>query len=175
MGGYNLRRNAQTFVDNPTNEAISFELDGKAYTLEAKSSNYIYLGGGSHTLIYSGETTTFEKQAFGLASVFSPTSQYSVLNPTQSWYIFYNEIYTSGEMSEEEIERALPLYECFDEEGEPDTCTEKYFDDVFIQENVDYGVEQVFPAEVKISNTLKYELRSKLFREEDFFDYIEGE
>lgn len=54
-------------------------------------------------------------------------------------------------MSDEEIEKVLPKYECVDEEGNPDTCTEKYLNEVFIQEKVNYGLDEQLPETTSMS------------------------
>lgn len=170
---YNLWETWHTLVDNPTDQSIHFELDGKAYDLAPREYMKLKLKGGIHTLIYSGETFSFQKAELGLLSALAPDTQYSLLNPTQSPYIFYNEIYTSEELSEEEIKMALPRYECPDKEEMSHTCTERTFDDVFIQIRVDYGVEDRLPHEVRMPEHLKYILKSKLFREDDFINFLE--
>ena len=75
-------------IDNPTEEAITFKLDGKDYTLEPKTSQVIKLPKGEHTLEYLGETTKFTKKAPKFLD-----TDYSVINPTKSLYVLYNEIY----------------------------------------------------------------------------------
>lgn len=166
---------AHTIIDNPTDQAISFELDGKEYILEPHTSEKISLKGGKHTLVYSGQTTHFEKKSFSLSDLWKDEIDYSIINPTESVYIFYNEIYISGNMSDEEIEKVLPKYECVDEEGNPDTCTEKYLNEVFIQEKVNYGLDEQLPETTSMSRWSKYALRSKLFRAADYLDYLEEE
>ena len=85
---YSSSKSAESVIDNPTEKAITFKLDGKDYTLEPKTSQVIKLSKGEHTLEYLGETTKFTKKAPKFLD-----TDYSVINPTKSLYVLYNEIY----------------------------------------------------------------------------------
>lgn len=76
-----------TYVDNPTDNSVTFTLDGTSYTVDAHSVKEIELKEGTHTIITpKGETRTFK--------VF-PNDMKSILNPTEStyaiWYVQYGE------------------------------------------------------------------------------------
>lgn len=163
---YNARDNYQlsssVLIDNPTAQTITFQLDGEEHTLDAKTSKEISLGAGEHTLVFNGETTTFEKASVPFSDLFSYKAKRNILNPTKSEYILSNQIYVSGYMSDEEVERRLPKYDCIDEKGQADKCLEKYINEVFFQEYADYGLDQPLPETAKISG--KFVIYSKLFR-----------
>ena len=80
------KQNNAVIVDNPTDKAISFEVDGKPYKMEPNSTQEIELENGNHTLkTPEGEEINFEK---------SEWQSGSILNPTNSEYVLYTEAYT---------------------------------------------------------------------------------
>lgn len=76
-----------TYADNPTDQAITFTLDGTAHTIDAHSMKTIELDPGQHILI----TPNGEERRFDVGS----EDMKSILNPTEStypiWYIQYGE------------------------------------------------------------------------------------
>ena len=80
------KQNNAVVVDNPTDKAISFEVDGKPYKMEPNSTQEIELENGNHTLkTPEGKEINFEK---------SEWQSGSILNPTNSEYVLYTEAYT---------------------------------------------------------------------------------
>ena len=56
------KQNNTVIVDNPTDKAISFEVDGKPYKMEPNSTQEIELENGNHTLkTPEGKEINFEK------------------------------------------------------------------------------------------------------------------
>ena len=82
--GWNWFNAGKTTIDNPTDQAITFTLDGKEYTLQPNSSQNVKLARGEHTLVYSGETVKFEKGKGETATDDFLGGKYALLNPTQS-------------------------------------------------------------------------------------------
>lgn len=60
------KQNNAVIVDNPTDKAISFEVDGKPYKMEPNSTQKIELENGNHTLkTPEGKEINFEKSEWG--------------------------------------------------------------------------------------------------------------
>lgn len=78
--------NNAVIIDNPTSEKITFELDGKSFTMEGLSSQKIELENGNHTLkTPDGKEIRFEKYKGQVESI---------LNPTNSEYVLVTKAYT---------------------------------------------------------------------------------
>ena len=61
------KQNNAVVVDNPTDKAISFEVDGKPYKMEPNSTQEIELENGNHTLkTPEGKEINFEKSLIPL-------------------------------------------------------------------------------------------------------------
>lgn len=160
-------------IDNPTGQQITFQLNGTDYSIDAGGKQTIHLDEGEHTLKIGEEEKKFTKPVFTFKwSMFAGRSkQLSVLNPTESTYILWHEVY-GKDLTEEKVDSLLPTYDC-EIDGEPDTCNHKEIDDLYFESVVDYTLDQHFPDEVKMSRGASYVLRSKLFRLDDFIAYIE--
>ncbi len=165
---YSSSKSAESVIDNPTEEAITFKLDGKDYTLEPKTSQVIKLSKGEHSLEYLGETTKFTKKAPKFLD-----TDYSVINPTKSLYVLYNEIYWEN-LTETEAHEKSSTYDCEDDQGKPDKCPRKFLSDAFIQESVDYGLDEDTPENVDVAKSTRYTIKKKLFRKDDFSRYMDG-
>ncbi len=74
------------YIDNPTNKKISFEIDGKPFTMEAFTIQEVKLEDGNHTLkTPEGKKIRFEK---------GKEQDGAIINPTNSEYVLYTEAYT---------------------------------------------------------------------------------
>lgn len=140
-------------IDNPTDQAISFQLNGKEYNLEAKSNQKIKLADGEHKLVIDGEELSFTKknlleQDNVVLNALSGTP-HGVLNPTRSDYVLAHQMYGNGPDS------AWP--EDIDYSGE-----------VFFQVYADYGLNESLPHTLSMSRGTSYMIKTKLFRIEDY-------
>ena len=100
-------------------------------------------------------------------------TDYSVINPTKSLYVLYNEIYWEN-LTETEAHEKSSTYDCEDDQGKPDKCPRKFLSDVFIQESVDYGLDEDTPENVDVAKSTRYIIKKKLFRKDDFSRYMDG-
>lgn len=174
--GWNWFNAGKTTIDNPTDQAITFTLDGKEYTLQPNSSQNVKLARGEHTLVYSGETVKFEKGKGETATDDFLGGKYALLNPTQSVYVYYKQIYTKN-MSESAANSIVSTFDC-PEGGEfkaGEKCPFKLYDDAFIEVNADYGVNSSLPGTATIGKRSTYTIKSKLFRIDDFEKYMSEE
>ena len=176
--GWNWFNAGKTTIDNPTDQAITFTLDGKEYTLQPNSSQNVKLARGEHTLVYNGETTKFEKGKGETTTDDLLGGKYALLNPTKSEYVFYKQIYRSG-ISESAAYDIVATYDCpttgdFAAKGEK--CPFKFYNDAFIEVVADYGITSDLPERASTRRKgATYVIRSKLFRWADFKKYMTEE
>lgn len=174
--GWNWFNAGKTTIDNPTDQAITFTLDGKEYTLQPNSSQNVKLARGEHTLVYSGETVKFEKGKGETATDDFLGGKYALLNPTQSVYVYYKHIYTKN-MSESAANSIVATFDC-PEGGEfkaGEKCPFKFYNDAFIEVVADYGITSDLPERASARRGATYVIKSKLFRWADFKKYMTEE
>ena len=143
-------------VDNPTDQEISFQIDGKTYHLPADSSQKITLKNGEHRLKIDGEEYSFKKKGFtfegGIDAVLDQgigATKYAILNPTQSMYVLSYEYYG---------------------DGDPEYPEDQDFDAVYFEVRADYGLDESYPDTISLSKGTKGTFKTKLFRA---WEYLE--
>lgn len=151
-------------IDNPTDQEISFEIDGKNYHLAADSSQKITLKNGEHSLKIDGEEYSFKKKGFtfegGIDAVLDQgigAAKYAILNPTQSLYVLSYEYYG---------------------DGEPEYPEDQDFDAVYFEVRADYGLDESYPDTISLSKGTKGVFKTKLFRGRDYleeYDLLDAE
>lgn len=167
LGGLLLWRaweGRSVIIDNPTDQEISFEIDGKNYHLAADSSQKITLKNGEHSLKIDGEEYSFKKEGFalkgGIDAVFDQgigAAKYAILNPTQSLYVLSYEYYG---------------------DGEPEYPEDQDFDAVYFEVRADYGLDESYPDTISLSKGTKGVFKTKLFRGRDYleeYDLLDAE
>lgn len=143
-------------VDNPTDQEISFQIDGKTYHLSANSSQKITLKNGEHRLKIDGEEYSFKKKGFtfegGIDAVLDQgigATKYAILNPTQSMYVLSYEYYG---------------------DGDPEYPEDQDFDAIYFEVRADYGLDESYPDTISLSKGTKGTFKTKLFRA---WEYLE--
>ena len=150
-------------VDNPTDQEISFQIDGKTYHLSADSSQKITLKNGEHRLKIDGEEYSFKKKGFtfegGIDAVLDQgigVAKYAILNPTQSMYVLSYEYYG---------------------DGDPEYPEDQNFDAVYFEVIADYGLDESYPDTISLSKGTKGVFKTKLFRAWEYleeYDLLDG-
>lgn len=150
---WKLMNKNNALIDNPTDKAITFQLDGKEYTLEPKTSQSVKLADGEHKLSIDGEELTFTKEdptkdTAALLNVFGSTA-YAIVNPTRSDYILGYQMYGNWPDSAwpEDIE---------------------YKGQVFFQLKADFDVNEALPNTLSLPRGQNYTVKSKIFRIDDY-------
>lgn len=165
----------QFWMDNPTDKAIQVKIDSIVYDLPASSGLTVELLAGRHSLAYNGESIAF---------FVKPNDQGCVINPTLSNYIFFHEIYFERGKEEEgsaEYEKIKTAY-MYPFEIQPGDIIDVPFkvisDHLFIEQYEYFwhlGVTQPYKNGVVIAkgeSNLTTAPQSKLFRENDFYNYV---
>ncbi|WP_165022165.1 hypothetical protein [Dysgonomonas sp. ZJ279] len=163
------------WVDNPTNAAIDITIDDQLYTIPANSGINADLLAGQHQLTYNNQSIRF---------FVKPNEQACVINPTLNNYIFYTEIYREiGKAEEANAEyeklKTAYLHEFVLQTGDTILVPFRVTNDLFIEQYEYYwhlNVVESYKEHVTIRTDKNYNLttapQSKLFRENDFFEYI---
>lgn len=151
-------------VDNPTDQKISFQIDGKTYHLSANSLQKITLKNGEHRLKIDGEEYSFKKKGFtfegGIDAVLDQgigATKYAILNPTQSMYVLSYEYYG---------------------DGDPEYPEDQNFDAVYFEVIADYGLDESYPDTISLSKGTKGVFKTKLFRAWEYleeYDLLDAE
>lgn len=129
-------------ADNPTDQAITFQIDGKEYQLAAHSSQEIPLKNWKHTLNFNNENYSFEKEGFTLEKGLG-AQQYAILNPTQSRYVLSYEYYG---------------------DGDPTYPEDQDFESVYFEVAADYGLDETLPDSISLPRGQQGTFKTKLFR-----------
>lgn len=180
------------WIDNPTDKEITINIDGADVTIPAKSGINHLFEYGKHTLSYNGSSVNF---------MVKPSKMKCFINPTQSNYIFYKNMYIN-----EDDERATESYmDWLEKQISSETqiilndslqtlsLPFQVVNDLFIEKtnyNWDYYLDEDIPASVVLKNAVvtrrnrslandpnyqagKFQtVKSKIFREADFFGYL---
>lgn len=172
-------RNARmVLIDNPTGSVLAFTLDGKEHSLQPLTQMTVSLPDGEHTLVIEDQSHTFYKTGFIFPDSFDALVDslnfdlpLEILNPSASRYVLGHQIYTDGTLSEETISALRPTYPCPAQYKTMHTCFEEYIDELYFERVVDYDLDTPFPEQMKLPRSKKYELRSKLFRAEEYMQH----
>lgn len=166
----------EDFLDNPTAEAITFELNGKSYTLEAFSTQKVKRKIGKNTLkTPSGHTIEFETDANNPASI---------INPSGSEYVVYAKLFY---FSKDEISYKILFdrYKGFFQNV--DLNQKKYFapmsvtNEFYIDASYykwNYGLGEDFESEIPAQKLEEWQkklnfselFKVKIFRADDFLN-----
>ena len=186
------KSSAEHWIDNPTDKEIVINIDGTDITIPAQSGINYNFEFGKHTLTYNGSSVNFMAK---------PPMMACIINPTQSNYIFYKNMYVN-----EADERATESYMAWLKKQISSETTIilndslqtmplpfQIVNDLFIEEinyNWDYYLEETIPANVVLRDALvtkrnrsladdpnyqagKFQtVKSKIFRETEFLDYL---
>lgn len=159
------------WLDNPTDAAIMVTIDDQMHEIPATLGMAVELAAGKHRLTYNHESVWF---------VVKPNDQDVVLNPTLSNYVFHHEMYQVAEKRHNESEREkIEKTYLYDLQIDSSVVKVpfKMVNSLFIEKYEYYwhfGVTQPYPEQTSINynGPLSSIVRSKLFREKDFFNYI---
>lgn len=153
FAGYNMFQKGKALIDNPTDQAITFTLDGKEYSLEANTSKEIGLKDGDHKLSINGEDFSFTKgEASKDQSVIDglfTTASLAIINPTLSDYMLAYQMYGNGPDS------ARP-------DDQPITGK------VYFEADVTFDLGQPFPDSYSVARGRTYTVINKLYRLSDY-------
>lgn len=153
-----------TLIDNPTDQTITVDFDGQAYTIPADSYVKVQTNQWTHTL--SSEDLGLAETEISL----EPT-QYGVINPTQSQYVTYNMIYTKKDLSDQFEAYNIDGKEVYSLLWEPELSTAFFIPDRTLGKgNLDDTIPETVKHDRKIQD---YAFLAKIFRIEDFFDYYD--
>lgn len=155
------------YIDNPTQESISVNIDGKDYLMETKSMKKIDLKPGEHKMtLQDGTLVNFKV---------SPFNEGGIINPTKSLYAIYSMVYAvEGEEDGFDPFTSIVYIDGVDYEGAIKTTA-----DMFIDNNVyrcEYMLREPFP-ETKTTYDKNYtgNIISKYFDKDEFINFYEEE
>lgn len=167
------------WIDNPTGEQIVVSVDDTEYTIPPTSGLDVEIEYGKHTLKYGDQSIT--------VFVKSSVDKKVIINPTQSNFINYSQLYVVDGTDDETFES---FYEHFikingdsiDIKIEGDTVRVfapiKVYNGLFIehtQNSWEYGLDEDLADNATIfSDTGEHfqTSRKKIFREKDFWDFF---
>lgn len=143
----------KVIIDNPTDQAITFQLNGKDYTLGAKSNQTVKLPDGEHKITIEGEEFSFTKENLlnqdnAVLAALSG-DPHAILNPTRSDYVLAHQMYGDW----------------------PDSAwpEDKFYEgELFFQVYADYGLNADLPHTLSLSKRTSYVVQTKIFRIEDY-------
>lgn len=164
-------------IDNPTDKEITVTIDSNSLTIPAKSSINHEFTYGKHSLSYDGDSVEF---------FVKPNGTDGFINPTQSNYLIYKVFYVDdndkriNEQTLEQLDKQTLSKTKVIVNGQLVNVNVPFavVNGLFIENgNVrwDYFVGEPFPEEVSLGRDYYQVLKSKLFREDEFFHYIESE
>ncbi|MFT3993631.1 MAG: hypothetical protein QM660_04945 [Dysgonomonas sp.] len=162
------------WIDNPLDHEITVKIDDAEHKIAPKSSIKVKIEYGTHELSYDGQKVKFiAKPCFSLV----------VLNPTLSNYISYAEIYYYSD-SDAATDRGERLLNSFSQDydfgdGVIEKVPFRVFNSFIIEGYVgkwDYDLDTSLPEEI-VTNVAKgvnlsADMKIKLFREEEFIEFI---
>jgi hypothetical protein len=149
-------------IDNPTEAALTFSIDGTKYDLAPRASAPLTLKPGLHVLAapLSGRVEFMVR--VGLGEV--------LINPTFSNYVIAQQLYAV------DAQAAKGFGSFANEvilEGVSFTGAIRLQSGLFIQKTWRYDVGEAFPDEVTVSGPGKGDLTNKIFRQADFVQFAE--
>lgn len=155
-------------VDNPTDQGITISIDTQSFEVPAKSFVKVPISYGRHELTYQDKKVNF---------MMIPCDQEVIINPTLSSYVLFYEIYFSPTKGLDEDAAIKPEYKFDQVLPSGDTIKVPYVavNDLFIERYKYYwnqGVEKPIEEEVKVAPKYSSVIQSKLFREQEFRDYV---
>lgn len=168
------------WVDNPTNKEIKVAIDDVECTIPANSGLDVEIEYGKHTLKYDGQSINMFVKGSADNKV--------IINPTQSNYVNYAQLYVVDGTDEDTFNR---FYEGFiaangdslnfkvGEDTMKMFAPMKVYNDLFIENTVnswDYALDEAFPSNATIfTDTGKHYQTSKkkIFREKEFWDFFQ--
>lgn len=182
------------WIDNPTNDPITVYIDDKAYDIPPVAQIEVDLPFGKHLLKYNDQALTFHNGG-------RTNNVQAILNPTQSTYIFYKQLFMN-----EQDERATEEYAAWALATQSDSVRLKINDTivtVFVPFNTsnalfinksdfdwNYNLDEPMPEGLTLTNPLitrrnrqlandenykagKFqETLYKIYREQAFKDYL---
>lgn len=166
------------WIDNPTANEIKLKIDNTELTIPARSGVDYEFDFGKHTLTYNNETLTFVVKPAKLGTT-------SFINPTQSNYFVRSIILAAPNTNNEEYEkvarkelRNIPVI--IDGDRREFTLPAKLINDVIIDRydnNWDYSFDEELPKEEAdlSKNTTNFEIKRKLYRQNDYLKYLLGD
>lgn len=168
------------WIDNPTNQEIKVSIDETEYIIPANSGLDVEIEYGKHTLKYNDQSIN--------VFVKSSADKKVIINPTQSNYINFAQLYVVDGTDEETFNK---FYEGFikvngdslDFKVGEDTlrmfAPMKVYNNLFIENTVnswDYALDEAFPSNATIfTDTGEHYQTSKkkIFREKDFWNFFQ--
>lgn len=163
-------------IDNPLDQEITIKLDGTEHKIAAKSSIDAEITYGAHELTYNDQTVKF---------IAKPCEKPVVLNPTLSNYVAYAEVYYYENTKVAESRGKL-LLKSFSRDykfpnGKVKKVPFRVFNSFIIEGEEgqwNFGVNAPFPKEVTktVNENLRLtaEMKVKLFREQEFIDFMDN-
>jgi len=164
-GWWQMRDKGATFIDNPTTQNITVQIDNQTYQVPAGQYVKVEVSTGTHTL------TCNETGLSGTELVISPVKQ-GVINPTKSKYVIYNIIYTEKDLSSQFKPYNVEGREIYSLLGAPEVTDALFIPD-FTMGNGG-NIDEKEPS-IKSYNKFNqdYSFLVKIFRLNDFFEFYD--
>lgn len=182
------------WIDNPTNETITVYIDDISYDIPANTKKEVSIEYGKHQLKYNDQELTFHNGG-------RVNSSQAIINPTQSNYVFYKQIFMNSDderATEEFVSWAIKTQSDSLRLKVNDTITTIFVpfqvsNKIFIDKhdfNWKYNVDDPMPETIILSNPIvtrkNRQLKNdpnykagrfqeaiyKIYREQDFIDYL---
>lgn len=168
LGGwayFELREKGATFIDNPTSEDITVQIDDKTYQVPAGQFVAAEVSLGTHKL--NCRETGIEN----VTLMIEPCKQ-GVINPTRSKYVIYNIIYTEKDLSAEFKPYQVEGHEIYSLLGEPELTDALFVPDRTMGNGGNIDVKE---PSVKSYSRLNqdYSFLTKIFRLKEFFAFYD--
>lgn len=158
--GWNMFQKGKALIDNPTDQAITFTLNDKEYSLEPHTSKEISLKDGDHKLVIDDKEFAFTKwdqsKDKSVIDGLLTTASLAIVNPTLSDYVIAYQMYGHGPDS------AWP-------EDKPITGQ------VYFEAKVTFDLDEEFPDSFSVSKGRLYTVINKLYRLSDYIAEYDDE
>lgn len=143
-------------IDNPTSAEIVVKIDETEYKIPANGSVNAKISYGKHSATLNGENVgEFEHAKQNISSLILNffDLKASVINPTKTQYVIVTEVYSTRS-------------------GGANTISDPVVRDLYIPATWNYGLDEVFPAQVTTSSrrgsSSKDIYKKKIFRVADY-------
>jgi len=168
LGGwayFELREKGATYIDNPTSQNITVQIDDKTYQVPAGQFVKAEVSLGEHKL--SCRETGIANETFQV----DPCKQ-GVINPTRSKYVIYNIIYTEKDLRAQFKPYEVEGKEVYSLLGAPEVTDALFVPDRTMGNGGNIDVKE---PSVKSYSRLNqdYSFLTKIFRLKEFFAFYD--
>lgn len=150
-------------IDNPTDAAISVNIDGTPHEIKPHAAKDLSLRAGLHSM----ESATTGSLKF----VVYAKGRGGLINPTFSPYVTINEVYATNKTTAKAFR---PGEKTIEIDGVAFKGPFVLSDELFIDKAWTYGVHEDFPETIRVGMDSKGNINSKLFSKDAFIRYVEA-